>query len=593
MTIELKANMRVGDYSLLKTLGKDVVGQIYLAEHQYLKKQFTLRVFAQQWVDLPRWDEVFETKISQYVRVESPFVEKIINAGKSEGKYFIATECTVGNAGEPYSLMQYIRAMKSPLNIDQAYTLILNIAEGLEAIHAVKSSSESLCHGALSPSTILIGSEKEEIEVKICDMGLSTLCGPIAYIQRNIDQMLNMPSSTGTESYSSATLALFDELYTCMSPELKVNPIAQSSVSDIYSLGVVGFIILYHHLPYGLNSGLCELDSSFYPLELFIHECMHLDPQKRPIKPSERLKVLMEQEFQSSNHDEKILEPALSKSILHRPSIDQDPAAQFSHQPVVSQYKPEKHAIADVAPILSDMVVIEGGQFYRGCNSSARDERPRHQIQLDSFALDVNPVTNDQYMRFLEAMGGEKDANHNDLIVLKESRIKKIAGKLSIEAGYNHHPVVGVTWYGAFAYCQWVGKRLPTEAEWEVASMGGILDCLYPTGETIEKSKANFFNSDTVRVKSYPPNPFGLYDMAGNVYEWCQDWYGYNYYEVSQQEPDCPKGPVQGVYRVLRGGCWKSLERDLLCAQRHRNKPGMSNSTYGFRCASDVKEDRK
>ena len=186
-------------------------------------------------------------------------------------------------------------------------------------------------------------------------------------------------------------------------------------------------------------------------------------------------------------------------------------------------------------------------------------------------------------------MGGEKDANNNDIIRLRESRIKRLGGKLIIESGYAKHPVVGVSWYGATAYAKWVGKRLPTEAEWEIAASSGFEDMIFPTGSQIERTQANFFSADTVNVMSYPPNRFGLYDMAGNVYEWCQDWYDYTYYEHSCQEPENPKGPLQGVYRVLRGGCWKSLHDDLRCAHRHRNNPGTINKTYGFRCAADVK----
>ena len=179
-------------------------------------------------------------------------------------------------------------------------------------------------------------------------------------------------------------------------------------------------------------------------------------------------------------------------------------------------------------------------------------------------------------------------AENHDVIRLRESRIRRSAGKLVIESGYAKHPVIGVSWYGALGYAKWVGKRLPTEAEWEIAAKGGFEEAIYPSGDDIEKFQANFFSSDTTATMSYSPNGYGLYDMAGNVYEWCQDWYDYNYYEHSAQEPSEPKGPLQGVYRVLRGGCWKSLKEDLRVSHRHRNNPGTINRTYGFRCASDI-----
>lgn len=264
-------------------------------------------------------------------------------------------------------------------------------------------------------------------------------------------------------------------------------------------------------------------------------------------------------------------------------------SSMLNRDPVVTEYQPEIKESKNIEPLQTEMVVVQGGEFYRGSNQGSRDEAPSHMIFLDSFALDVHPVTNEQFVRFLDFMGGEKDQNYNDLIRLKDSRINRSGGRLSIESGYSKHPVVGVTWYGAVAYAKWVGKRLPTEAEWEVAARGGLENSLYPTGDNIEKSQANFFSSDTTKVLSYAPNPYGIYDMVGNVYEWCQDWYGYNYYEVSEQEPQNPRGPLQGVYRVLRGGCWKSLKEDMRCAHRHRNNPGTVNSTYGFRCAADVR----
>ncbi|MBI3211278.1 MAG: formylglycine-generating enzyme family protein [Simkania negevensis] len=282
--------------------------------------------------------------------------------------------------------------------------------------------------------------------------------------------------------------------------------------------------------------------------------------------------------------------PVLQPGEIKRPEYDPDPGAIFRAQTTVERYIPKENTIGNVEPIHTEMVVIKGGEFFRGSNEGGRDERPRHTVVLSGFALDIHPVTNEQFVRFLEVMGGEKDANNQDIIQLKESRIKRHAGKLTIESGYAKHPVIGVTWYGAVAYAKWIGKRLPTEAEWEVASYGGRADEIYPTGNKIERSQANFFSADTTAVKSYPPNGYGLYDMAGNVYQWCQDWYDPNYYQVSMQEPENPPGPLQGVYRVLRGGCWKSLQEDLRCSHRNRNNPRIVNRTYGFRCAADVED---
>lgn len=263
--------------------------------------------------------------------------------------------------------------------------------------------------------------------------------------------------------------------------------------------------------------------------------------------------------------------------------------AMLNKDPVVSHYHLKKDLGFKPKPLLTEMVLIQGDNFSRGSISGNRDEIPKHVINLNSFFIDIHPVTNEQYLRFLDFIGGEQDQNCNDLIRLKESRIQRRAGNLFIEPGYHKHPVVGVTWYGAMNYASWVGKRLPTEAEWEIAAKGGKDDNEFPTGNEINKTQANFFSSDTTPVMTYPCNTYGLYDMAGNVYEWCQDWYSYNYYETSSQEPHNPKGPLQGVYRVLRGGCWKSLKLDLRCSHRHRNNPGTVNSTYGFRCALDVR----
>lgn len=439
-------------------------------------------------------------------------------------------------------------------------------------------------------------------------------------------------------------LASFLQNFAFLSPEQKRLDTKKiiDKKTDVYAFGVLAYFLLMNEFP----EGYFEMPSARFPdyqksWDLLIKDCLNSNQLKRPelltttlekvmqpIKQSvrasnpvieEEIKVAPKKVIPQETETEQVafkdvvlssmstesltapvvevsevnaghqrLRPVIHTTELQRPETDPDPAAIFQIDTAVKHYTPERKEIKNVQPLRTEMVVISGGDFLRGSNDGNRDETPRHQVTLSSFAIDVHPVTNEQFVRFLEIMGGEKDSNHQDVIRLRDSRIKRSGGKLSIESGYAKHPVVGVTWYGAMAYAKWVGMRLPTEAEWEVASYGGLEGVLYPTGHDIEKTQANFFSSDTTAVMSYPPNDYGVYDMPGNVYEWCYDWYGYNYYEISIQEPENPMGPLQGVYRVLRGGCWKSLKEDLRCSRRHRNNPGTVNGTYGFRCVTDV-----
>lgn len=437
----------------------------------------------------------------------------------------------------------------------------------------------------------------------------------------------------------------FLQNFAFLSPEQKRldSPYASDTKSDVYAFGVLAYFLLMGEFPEGLFDMPSSKGGYRYHWDALVQACLQQQPTRRPdnllelldalkpvvnqpIKVPEEVVNLATKSYQEQQQSvsqmvakyavlETVMEPqvaaakgpvaledivteikspaAVLKPVFHvpqleRPQVDLDPAAALQVDPTVKLYNPEPKDVANIKPLLTDMVVIRGGSFYRGSQDGNRDEMPRHQVILPSFAIDIHPVTNEQFVRFLEVMGGEKDNHHNDIIRLRDSRIKRSAGRLTIESGYAKHPVVGVTWYGAIAYAKWVGKRLPTEAEWEIAARGGKEVTLYPTGDDIEKTQANFFSSDTTAVMSYSPNGYGLHDMAGNVYEWCYDWYGYNYYEMSMQEPENPQGPLQGVYRVLRGGCWKSLKEDLRCSRRHRNNPGTVNSTYGFRCATDV-----
>lgn len=239
--------------------------------------------------------------------------------------------------------------------------------------------------------------------------------------------------------------------------------------------------------------------------------------------------------------------------------------------------KDAESAQADDAP----MAVIPAGQFWMGRDGTEalEDERPRHQAWLDAYSMDVYEVTTARYAKFLSATGRQPPLFWEQV-------------DLSV---HGDRPVVGVSWPDAEAYCRWEGKRLPTEAEWEKAARGTD-ERRYPWGNQPPKADlANYalgarfsYGQVLMPVVRYEKgkSPFGLYNLAGNVWEWVQDWYEGDYYERSPERN--PQGPEQGQFKVLRGGSWSELPKYLLTYGRFKLPPNTRNSYTGFRCAKSV-----
>ena len=185
------------------------------------------------------------------------------------------------------------------------------------------------------------------------------------------------------------------------------------------------------------------------------------------------------------------------------------------------------------------------------------------------FYMDVTEVTVGQFKKFLKSSGYKPDEPIDWEELYKSSPT-------------DDHPMIYVSWFDAQAYCEWTGKRLPTEKEWEFAARGGLKDKEYPWGdeESIAREYANFevvlgrdqWDYTTAPVGSFRPNGYGLHDMAGNVWEWCEDWYS--------EDKD---------YRVLRGGSWNLNSSDLRVANRYGYGPTAADYDVGFRCVSGSK----
>jgi formylglycine-generating enzyme required for sulfatase activity len=256
---------------------------------------------------------------------------------------------------------------------------------------------------------------------------------------------------------------------------------------------------------------------------------------------------------------------------------------------VLSQKNPIPNATSgkDGAP----MVLVPAGEFTMGAldddKAAEKDERPAHQVYLDAFYIDQFEVTTSRYANFFQETK-RKPPQYWSETVLKE---------------HGNKPVVGVSWEDANAYCVWAGKRLPTEAEWEKAARGTI-QLLYPWGNDPPSPKlANFDRCCNFKgygvltdVGSFEQgkSPYGVYDMAGNVWEWVTDWYNSETYQRGGKAMGelikNPRGPEKGEGRVLRGGSWKNFARDIRSSDRTRNRLNDRYDIFGFRCARSAND---
>ena len=247
----------------------------------------------------------------------------------------------------------------------------------------------------------------------------------------------------------------------------------------------------------------------------------------------------------------------------------------------------------------AEMVWISGGEFQMGSNDGEDDEKPVYTVYVDAFYMDKYEVTNAAYKKFLDAnpawQKGRIDSRFHD------GNYLEFWNGNNYPQGKANHPVLWVSWYAAMAYAEWANKRLPTEAEWEYAARGGLKGKKYPNGNTLTAQNTNFNSNvgDTTPVGKYTANGYGLYDMAGNVWEWCLDAYGSDFYSTSSRNnPLSGANSIQQLLdnytgvnsdRVLRGGSWNALAHIVRAAYRGSHMPSCTHSDVGFRCARTVK----
>jgi formylglycine-generating enzyme required for sulfatase activity len=275
--------------------------------------------------------------------------------------------------------------------------------------------------------------------------------------------------------------------------------------------------------------------------------------------------------------------------------------------------------------LLTPLLDVEGGTFTMGTTAAevltavnicvdqggncqvtfGEDSNPPHPVTLNAFRIEQTEVTYEQYLAFLNWMGPRSHLNGCDgfpcLATLNETDISNVtfdSANYRVRPEINSFPVANVTWYGARSYCEAVGRRLPTEAEWERASRGSD-GRIYPWGNTLDLTLSNTSSRTdltpeqrgAVEVGSYPTtasSPYGVQDLSGNVAEWVHDFYSPTYYSQQEAAGLNPQGPPVGTERVLRGGSWDARIFFARSVHRQSLAPDQAVIWAGFRCAADA-----
>jgi len=246
--------------------------------------------------------------------------------------------------------------------------------------------------------------------------------------------------------------------------------------------------------------------------------------------------------------------------------------------------------VPDTEPVLPEMVYIEGGTFMMGSEKGEDDEKPLHRVKLDGFYLGKYEVTNKEYCIFLNSNFTDPSCDITQLYqwsYLDDNfGIMPIGDSWRVKEKYENRPVVGVTWYAAISYCKWLSMktglkyRLPSEAEWEYACRAGTTTEYY-WGDEMDYT---YDRSDIYETGKIEPNPWGLYDMTWNVFEWCNDWYG----TYPAEDVYNPEGPSSGSVKTIRGGALYTADEYCRSSNREYNSPdcGTDLAVFaGFRLA--------
>jgi serine/threonine-protein kinase len=534
----------LGKYELIRKLGEGATAEVYLANDDGLRGKVALKVLKPALVADPTAFVRFMQEARTAAGLYHPHIATVVDMDEADGRYYIAMRYVDGRS------LDKILEEDGPLTLEETRTMAGQIAEALDF-----AAGKGFLHRDVKPSNIL---RDEKGDYYLTDFGLAvsmmgtgltthtgTVLGTPPYIPPEI--WLGEKAEPATDQYALACV------------------VYEALTGEVLFKGETPPAVMTAHVLKGP-----KLDRLEEPWRPILRKALSKDPEERYEHASAFAKALEARprrrwkEWMGMALIGVVLVFGLVWGISNMIGFEPVVAEPTSNLGIVSSKVSAKDGM--------EMVYVPAGTFSMGSNDGESDEKPVHEVYLDGYWIDKYEVTNVQYAKCVAAG-----------VCVKPSDTQYFEN-----SQYANHPVMYVSWHNANEYCEWAGRRLSTEAEWEKAARGTD-GRTYPWGENISCEYAQYSSCGgrTVEVGSLPKgaSPYGALDMAGNVWEWVADWYDAGYYSKSPAEN--PGGPASGEYRVLRGGSWLYIEGGVRSADRRGYSPDdASNHFFGFRCAS-------
>jgi len=530
-------------YCILRLLGQGGMGAVYLAEDTRLGRQRAVKEnipdpYANPQV-LAQMRQQFQVEARILAALDHPNLPKVYDFFSDAGNEYMVMEYVEGD-----NLAALLQRQGGPLPERPVLLWADQVLDALEELHG--QQPRPIIHRDIKPANIILTTKGR---IKLVDFGLVKLFDPSNPGTATAMKGMGTPEYAPLEQYGKGAGHT-------------------DARSDIYSLGAT----LYH-----LLTGVAPPEVT----QRILDPAKLAPPRQRnpALSPATEAAVLRAMEIHPDQRWQTASALRQALQTARPPLITAGPTAA---QPLPPLIAPGQPAVAPPVlpargPIAFDWVTIPAGEFLMGSDpkkdrSADSDEQPQHRVYLAEYLIARVPVTNAQYKAFVDATGHRAPSHWP---------------RGQIPGGEADHPVVNVSWDDAQAFCRWAGVRLPSEAEWEKAARG-VDGRIYPWGdEPPDRNRCNFNSNEggTTPVGRYPSgaSPYGVLDMAGNVWEWVGDWYDAKYYANSPARN--PTGPASGQYRVLRGGSWLVEQWGVRAADRDGYYPAYRDGYIGFRCA--------